>query len=48
MDMEVTAWHSLHSAMNAQQDRRPFSRASLRRIMLFARPTDGGSTASCC
>ena len=38
MDMEVTAWHSLHSAMNAQQDRRPFSRAALRRILLFARP----------
>jgi ABC-type multidrug transport system fused ATPase/permease subunit len=38
MDMEVTAWTSLHSAMNAQQDRRPFSRATLRRITSFARP----------
>lgn len=38
MDMEVTAWTSLHSAMNAQQDRRPFSRATLRRIAAFARP----------
>ncbi|MFE0046751.1 ABC transporter ATP-binding protein [Streptomyces albireticuli] len=38
MDMEVTAWTSLHSAMNAQQDRRPFSRATLRRIAGFARP----------
>ena len=38
MDMEVTAWHSLHSAMTAQQDRRPFSRATLRRILAFARP----------
>ncbi|GAA2251023.1 ABC transporter ATP-binding protein [Streptomyces amakusaensis] len=38
MDMEVTAWSSLHSAMNAQQDRRPFSRATLRRIASFARP----------
>ncbi|MFE7756857.1 ABC transporter ATP-binding protein [Streptomyces sp. NPDC057429] len=38
MDMEVTAWTSLHSAMNAQQDRRPFSRATLSRIMAFARP----------
>ncbi|WP_405810707.1 ABC transporter ATP-binding protein/permease [Streptomyces sp. NBC_00210] len=38
MDMEVTAWTSLHSAMNAQQDRRPFSRATLRRIASFARP----------
>ncbi|MFF3399411.1 ABC transporter ATP-binding protein [Streptomyces sp. NPDC002659] len=38
MDMEVTAWTSLHSAMNAQQERRPFSRATLRRIATFARP----------
>ncbi|UQI46417.1 ABC transporter ATP-binding protein/permease [Streptomyces sp. HU2014] len=38
MDMEVTAWTSLHSAMNAQEDRRPFSRATLRRITAFARP----------
>ncbi|MFF3326712.1 ABC transporter ATP-binding protein [Streptomyces sp. NPDC002889] len=38
MDMEVTAWTSLHSAMNAQQDRRPFSRATLSRIASFARP----------
>lgn len=38
MDMEVTAWTSLHSAMNAQQDQRPFSRAILRRIASFARP----------
>lgn len=36
--MEVTAWHSLHSAINAQQDKRPLSRASLRRIAAFARP----------
>ncbi|MEU1365277.1 ABC transporter ATP-binding protein [Streptomyces sp. NPDC005803] len=38
MSMEVTAWSSLHSAMNAQQDRRPFSRATVRRIASFARP----------
>ncbi|MGI5401135.1 ABC transporter ATP-binding protein [Streptomyces sp. CA-135486] len=38
MDMEVTAWTSLHSVMNAQQDRRPFSRATLKRIAAFARP----------
>ncbi|MEU6310983.1 ABC transporter ATP-binding protein [Streptomyces sp. NPDC047014] len=38
MDMEVTAWTSLHSAVNAQQDRRPFSRAGLRRVAAFARP----------
>ncbi|MGW7057496.1 ABC transporter ATP-binding protein [Streptomyces sp. NPDC054904] len=38
MDMEVTAWTSLHSAINAQQDRRPFNRTSLRRIGAFAGP----------
>ncbi|MFC9244847.1 ABC transporter ATP-binding protein [Streptomyces sp. NPDC057136] len=38
MSMEMTAWSSLHSAMTAQQDRRPFSRATLRRIASFARP----------
>jgi ABC-type multidrug transport system fused ATPase/permease subunit len=38
MDMEVTAWTSLYHAMNAQQDRRPFSAATLRRIAEFARP----------
>ncbi|GAA2992753.1 ABC transporter ATP-binding protein [Streptomyces fulvorobeus] len=34
----MTAWSSLHSAMTAQKDRRPFSRATLRRIVSFARP----------
>ncbi|GGL07333.1 ABC transporter ATP-binding protein [Sphaerisporangium melleum] len=38
MDMEVTAWHSMYNAMHAQQDRRPFSRATLARIARFARP----------
>ncbi|MGI5211400.1 ABC transporter ATP-binding protein [Plantactinospora sp. CA-290183] len=38
MDMEVAAWHSLYRATNAQRDRRPFSRATLRRIGGFARP----------
>lgn len=38
MDMEVTAWHSLHSTMTAQQERRRFSRQTLRRILAFARP----------
>ncbi|GLW61973.1 ABC transporter ATP-binding protein [Actinomadura rubrobrunea] len=38
MSMEVTAWMSLHHAMNAKDDRRPFSRATLRRIWAFARP----------
>ena len=37
MSMEITAWMSLHHAMNAQ-DRRPLSRATLRRIGTFARP----------
>ncbi|MEV7968144.1 ABC transporter ATP-binding protein [Sphaerisporangium sp. NPDC088356] len=37
MDMEVTAWHSLYSAMNARDDRRPLSMATLRRIGGFAR-----------
>jgi ATP-binding cassette subfamily B protein len=38
MDMEVTAWTSLYHAMNASDDRRPFSMATLRRIATFARP----------
>ncbi|MQA83381.1 MAG: ATP-binding cassette domain-containing protein [Streptosporangiales bacterium] len=38
MDMEVTAWMSLYHTMNAQEDRRRFSRATLRRIGAFARP----------
>ncbi|WP_199566763.1 ABC transporter ATP-binding protein [Streptomyces triticagri] len=36
--METTAWTQLHSVLNAQQDRRPFARATLRRIAAFARP----------
>ena len=38
MDMEVTAWMSMYNAMHAQQDKRPFSRATVRRILAFARP----------
>jgi ABC-type multidrug transport system fused ATPase/permease subunit len=38
MDMEVTAWMSLYNAMHAQEDSRPFSKATLRRILAFARP----------
>jgi ATP-binding cassette, subfamily B, bacterial len=38
MDMEVTAWMSMYNAMHAQQERRPFSTATLRRISGFARP----------
>ncbi|MFE3271122.1 ABC transporter ATP-binding protein [Streptomyces sp. NPDC059215] len=36
--METTAWTQLHSVMTAQQERRPFARATLRRIAAFARP----------
>ena len=38
MDIEVTAWMSLYNTMNAQQERRPFSRETLQRIAGFARP----------
>ena len=38
MSMEVTAWVSLYNTMNAQQDKRPFSKATLKRILVFARP----------
>jgi ABC-type multidrug transport system fused ATPase/permease subunit len=37
MSMEVTAWMSVHHAMNAR-DQRPFSKATLKRIATFARP----------
>ncbi|MFC5212626.1 ABC transporter ATP-binding protein [Streptomyces coerulescens] len=36
--METTAWTQLHSVMNAERERRPFARATLRRIGAFARP----------
>ncbi|MEW2497279.1 ABC transporter ATP-binding protein [Streptomyces nodosus] len=36
--METTAWQQMHSVMTAQQERRPFDRATLRRIGAFARP----------
>ncbi|MCM1973078.1 MULTISPECIES: ABC transporter ATP-binding protein [Streptomyces] len=38
MSMETTAWTQLHSVMNAEQERRPFARETLRRIAAFARP----------
>jgi ATP-binding cassette subfamily B protein len=38
MSMEMTAWNSLYHAMHASAQRRPFSRATLRRIGAFARP----------
>src|SRR4051794_21364270 len=40
MSMEVTAWTSLHRAMNAREAR-PLSRATLRRVAGFARPYRG-------
>ncbi|GLZ01455.1 ABC transporter ATP-binding protein [Actinoplanes sp. NBRC 103695] len=40
MSMEVTAWMSLHHAMN-QRDQRPFSKKTLKRIFRFARPHRG-------
>ncbi|MGY6019648.1 ABC transporter ATP-binding protein [Streptomyces spinosirectus] len=36
--METTAWTQLHSVMTAQQQRHPVARATLRRIVTFARP----------
>ncbi|WP_197287463.1 ABC transporter ATP-binding protein [Streptomyces apocyni] len=38
MSMESTAWTQLRTVMTAQQDHRPFTRATLRRIGAFARP----------
>jgi len=38
MSMDTTAWMSLHHVMNAQQDKRPFSKATVRRIARFAAP----------
>ena len=38
MDMETTAWMSLYHVTNAQDDKRPFSVATFRRIWSFARP----------
>jgi ATP-binding cassette, subfamily B, bacterial len=42
MSMETTAWMQLHSVMTAQAERRPFARATLRRIAAFARPHRAG------
>nr|WP_219415979.1 ABC transporter ATP-binding protein [Pseudonocardia nigra] len=36
--MEMTAWTSMYHAMHAEEERRAFSRATLRRILTFARP----------
>ncbi len=42
--MEVTAYMSMYHAMHDDGDRRPFSRATLKRIMAFARPHRGKLT----
>ncbi|MGW0914543.1 ABC transporter ATP-binding protein [Streptomyces sp. NPDC002784] len=36
--METTAWTQLHTVMNAEHERRPLARDTLRRIGAFARP----------
>ncbi len=36
--MEMAAWSAMYHATHAEQDRRPFSAATLRRIGAFARP----------
>ena len=38
MSMDAAAWMSLRGMMTAQQEKRPFSRVTLRRILVFARP----------
>lgn len=36
--MEVSAWMSLYHTMTAQQEKRPFSKKVLLRILNFAKP----------
>jgi ATP-binding cassette, subfamily B, bacterial len=38
MSMESAAWSTLYRTMSAQQEKRPFSRVTVRRIAAFARP----------
>jgi ATP-binding cassette, subfamily B, bacterial len=38
MSMEMAAWNSLYHMMIAQQEQRPFTWTTVRRIMTFARP----------
>ncbi len=38
MSMETTAWAQLRSVMTAEDERRPVTRDTLRRIGAFARP----------
>src|SRR6478752_6287834 len=47
MSMEMQAWNSLYHAMTAAEEKRPFSLATLRRIMSFARPLRGQLIAFC-
>jgi ATP-binding cassette, subfamily B, bacterial len=41
MSMEMAAWTSLYHAMTAQEEKRPFSMATVRRIAAFAGPLRG-------
>jgi len=45
MSMESTAWHSMYTAMTAENDRRPFSLQTLRRIGGFAQARRGALVA---
>ncbi|SDT37572.1 ABC-type multidrug transport system, ATPase and permease component [Friedmanniella luteola] len=38
MSMESAAWSTLYRTMSAQQEKRPFSRVTVRRVAAFARP----------
>jgi ATP-binding cassette, subfamily B, bacterial len=38
VSMEMTAWTSMYHAMHRQDEKRPFSKATLKRILAFARP----------
>ena len=38
MSMEMVAWQSMYQAAHAHEEQRPFSMATLRRIVAFARP----------
>ncbi|MDQ1567023.1 MAG: hypothetical protein QOF96_1903 [Actinomycetota bacterium] len=38
MDMGFSHWMALESAMHGERTKRSFSRATLRRIVTFARP----------
>src|SRR6476620_5288274 len=38
MSMEMVAWHQMYQAAHGTDERRPFSRATLVRIVAFARP----------